>query len=146
MRSTFRALAVGTAVLSSAFGSAACNQNNDTVNPTSLNEPVVVDQFVGTLQPSGDAFYSFSMSKSGDVALTLISMTGPSVPSDALFPLGIGQPVGTGCTASVDAAASPGPAAQYKVTKTAGVYCVRVADNARLGAAANFVLNITHPR
>lgn len=106
----------------------------------------MVDQFTGTLQPSGDAFYAFSMSAAGDVSLTLISVTGPSVPDDALFPLGIGQPVGTGCTASVDTAAKPGGTPQFTVAKAAGVYCVRIADNARLGAPATFVLNIAHPR
>jgi hypothetical protein len=86
------------------------------------------------------------MSKAGDVSLTLISVSGPSVPDDALFPLGIGQPVGTGCTASVDAAAKPGATAQLTLARNPGVYCVRVADNARLGAPATFVLNIVHPR
>jgi len=106
----------------------------------------VTETFSGTLQPSGDAFYSFGMATAGDIALTLISMTGSSVPDDALFPLGVGQPVGTGCTASVDAAAKPGASPQFTVTKAGGVYCVRIADNAKLGAAATFVLNITHPR
>ena len=88
----------------------------------------------------------FGMSVAGNVQLTLVSMTGSSVPDDALFPLGIGLPIGTGCTASVDAAAKPGGSPQFAAAKGAGVYCVRIADNARLGAAANFVLNITHPR
>jgi hypothetical protein len=106
----------------------------------------VTEQFTGTLQPSGEAFYSFGMSMAGNVSLTLISVTGSSVPDDALFPLGVGQPIGTGCTASVDAAAKPGGSPQFTVAKTSGIYCVRIADNARLGAAAAFVLNITHPR
>ena len=143
MRSTFASLAVRCAAL--AVLSAACDT---AVDPTPSNGSgiPVVDQFSGTLQPSGDAFYAFSMSAAGDVSLTLISVTGPSVPADALFPLGIGQPVGTGCTASVDIAAKPGGTPQFTVTKAAGVYCVRIADNARLGAAATFVLNIVHPR
>jgi len=114
--------------------------------PSNASSIPVVDQFVGTLQPSGEAFYSFSMTSAGNVSLTLISMTGSSVPEDALFPLGIGSPAGTGCTASVEAAAKPGGSPQYTVAKNAGVYCVRIADNARLGAPASFVLNVTHPR
>ncbi|HXT68192.1 MAG TPA: hypothetical protein VN700_00440 [Vicinamibacterales bacterium] len=106
----------------------------------------MTETFTGTLQPSGDAFYSFGMAQAGNVALTLISVTGSSVPSDALFPIGIGLPVGTGCTAGVDAAATPGATPQLNVTKTSGIYCVRISDNARLGAPAVFVLNITHPR
>ena len=144
MRSTFRSLAVGcTATL--ALFITACDKT--TLPPPSNNTGLpVTETFAGTLQPSGAVFYSFGMSAAGNVTLTLVSVTGPSVPDDALFPLGIGFPVGTGCTASVDAAAKPGGSPQYSTNKSSGVYCVRIADNARLGAAANFVLNITHPR
>lgn len=147
MRSTFRSLAVGcTAAM--AMLSIACDHNT---LPTPSNGAAipVTEQFIGTLQPSGEAFYAFGMTTAGNVSLTLISMTpsaGSTVPDDALFPLGIGQPIGTGCTASVDAAAKPGGSPQFTASKTSGVYCVRVADNARLAAPATFVLNITHPK
>lgn len=140
----FRFLAVGyTAALATMV--AGCD-NTTLPAPSNATGIPVVDQFVGTLQPSGEAFYSFGMTAAGNVSLTLVSMAGPSVPDDALFPLGIGSPAGTGCTASVEAAAKPGGSPQYTVAKGAGVYCVRIADNARLGAPASFVLNITHPR
>ena len=144
MRSTFRSLAVGcTATL--ALFITGCDKTS--LPPPSNNTGIpVTETFAGTLQPSGDAFYSFAMSVAGNVSLTLVSVTGSSVPDDALFPLGIGLPVGTGCTASVDAAAKPGGAPQFTAVKGSGVYCVRISDNARLGAAANFVLNITHPK
>jgi hypothetical protein len=32
------------------------------------------------------------------------------------------------------------------VNRDKGVYCARISDNARLGAAATFALHITHPR
>ena len=143
MRSTFRVLAVG-AIASYAVIGAACESTPTSPGPG--NSLPVVEQFIGTLQPSGEAFYAFSMSKAGQVSLTLVSVTGPSVPDDALFPLGIGLPVGTGCTASVDTAAKPGATAQFTTDKNPGVYCIRIADNARLGAAATFFLNIVHPR
>lgn len=144
MRSRFRSLAVGCTAAIALF-STACEH---AVLPTPSNSEAipVTERFAGTLQPSGEAFYAFSMSVGGNVSLTLVSMSGASVPDDALFPLGIGQPVGTGCTASVDAAAKPDGKPQFTAAKTAGVYCVRLADNARLGAPASFVLNITHPR
>ena len=114
--------------------------------PSNFSAIPVTESFIGTLQPAGDAFYSFSMASAGNVSLTLISVTGPSVPADALFPLGIGTPVGVGCTASVDAAAKPGGSPQFTVARNSGVYCVRIADNNLIGAPATFVLNITHPR
>ncbi len=106
----------------------------------------VIESFTGTLQPSGTASYSFSMSRAGNIALTLISMSGPSVPDDALFPVGIATPAGSGCPALTDAAIRPGAAPQHTVSKSSGVYCVQISDNARLGAPATFVLNIVHPK
>jgi len=144
MRSTFRALAVG-CIACAALIAAGCNKETEKTPSTGSAIPVL-DQFTGTLQPSGDAFYSFAMAQPGTVSLTLISVTGPSVPEDATFLLGLGIPAGTGCTASVDAAAKPGASPQYTTTRSTGVFCVRISDNARLGAAATFVLNITHPR
>ena len=142
MRSTFRLLAAGCAAVVLGAG---CDH---AVLPTPSNFSAipVTESFTGTLQPAGDAFYSFSMASAGNVSLTLISVTGPSVPTDAAFPIGIGIPVGVGCTASVDAAAKPGGAPQYTVARNSGVYCVRIADNNLIGAPAAFVLNITHPR
>lgn len=114
--------------------------------PSRTGAPVT-ETFVGTLQPSGEAFYSFSVPKAGTVSLTLTAMTGPSIPADALFPIGIGTPVGQFCSAGVDAAAAPGSTPQYTTNKDVGVYCVKISDNnARLGAPASFALNITHPR
>jgi hypothetical protein len=128
-----------------AAGTMSCEADPPTV-PSGTGAPAI-ETFSGTLQPGGDAFYSFSMPKAGVVSLTLTSMTGPSVPADALFPIGIGVPVAQFCSAGVDAAASPGATPQFSVTKDRGIYCVRISDNnARLGAPASFALNITHPR
>lgn len=123
----------------------ACESEPPT-GPTGTGAPIT-ETFIGTLQPGGEAFYSFSVPKAGVVSLTLTSMTGTSIPSGALFPIGIGTPVGTFCSAGVDAAASPGLSPQYSTTKAIGVYCVKISDtNAQLGAPASFALNITHPR
>ena len=106
----------------------------------------VTETFTATLEPSGVAFYAFSMSRPGNIALTLISMTGASVPGDARFPVGIATPAGAGCPALTEAAIQPGASPQHTVAKAAGVYCVQISDSAQLGAPATFVLNITHPK
>ena len=126
-------------------GATAC-ESEPPAAPSGTGAPVT-ETFIGTLQPSGEAFYAFSVPKAGVVSLTLTSMTGTSIPADALFPLGIGTPVGQFCSAGVDAAAAPGLTPQYTTTKDVGVYCAKISDNnARLGAPASFALNITHPR
>lgn len=142
MRRLFRIHAIAGCLALLAAG--ACSDTP--TNPSRPQGLPVVETFTGTLQPSGTAFYSFSMSQSGNIALTLISMTGPSVPDDALFPVGISTPAGNGCPAPTDAAIRPGASPQHTVAKSSGVYCVQISDNARLGAPATFVLNITHPK
>ena len=128
-----------------AAGTTAC-ESEPPAAPSGTGAPII-ETFIGTLQPSGEAFYAFSVPKAGVVSLTLTSMSGPSVPADALFPLGIGVPVGQFCSAGVDAAAAPGVSPQFSTTKDVGVYCAKISDNnAKLGAPANFALNITHPR
>jgi len=113
----------------------------------SVTGAAITETFIGTLQPSGEAFYSFSVPKAGVVSLTLTAMSGASIPADALFPIGIGTPVGQFCSAGVDAAAAPGVTPQYSTTKDVGVYCAKISDNnGRLVAPASFALNISHPR
>jgi hypothetical protein len=142
MRKVFRIHAI--AGLLGLVAVAGCGDEPTTPSP----QPgiPVTETFMGTLQPSGVASYAFSMSRAGNVALTLLSVTGPSVPDDALFPVGIATPAGSGCPALTDAAIRPGAAPQHTVAKQAGVYCVQISDSARLGAPATFVLNITHPK
>ena len=135
----------GALVAALAAGTTACESEPPTA-PTGSGA-AVTETFSGTLQPGGEAFYAFSMSKGGLVSLTLLSMTGSSVPADALFPIGIGNPVGQFCSSGVDAAATPGASPNFSTNKELGVYCVKISDNnARLGAPALFHLNITHPR
>jgi hypothetical protein len=135
----------GALVVALVAGAMAC-ESEPPAAPSGTGAPVT-ETFTGTLQPGGEAFYSFSVPKAGLVTLTLTSMTGPSIPADALFPIGIGSPVGQFCSAGVDAAAAPGASPQFSTNKAVGVYCVRISDNnARLVAPAAFALNITHPR
>ena len=134
------------AIAALAVVAAAAGCGDEPTAPSPQPGVPVTESFIGTLQPSGTAFYSFSMSRAGNVALTLISMTGSSVPDDALFPVGIATPAGAGCPALTDAAIRPGASPQHTAAKQAGVYCVQISDNARLGAPAAFVLNITHPK
>jgi hypothetical protein len=135
----------GALVVALVAGTMACESEPPTA-PSGSGAPVT-ETFSGTLQPGGEAFYAFSMPRPGVVSLTLTAMTGPSIPADALFPIGIGIPVAQFCSATVDAAAAPGVSPQFSVNKDVGVYCVKISDsNSRLGAPASFALNITHPR
>lgn len=128
-----------------ALAASACDQSS-LPPPSNSGGIPVVEQFAGTLKPSGTAFYSFRMSEAGTVQLTLISVTGAGVPAGATFPMGIGTPFGAGCAAGIDVAATPGGSPQFTTTKSQGVYCVVISDNAALTASASFVLNISHPR
>jgi hypothetical protein len=102
--------------------------------------------FTGTVDPLGQASHTFSVSKTGEMQLTLLSLT--PRPVVGFIALAIGQPVGAGCA----------PAAGYVVQQAAvgqqyafpqiskGTYCVLVADaNGVLTASAVYTVRLLHP-
>jgi outer membrane lipoprotein SlyB len=118
---------------------AACGSVDSPSNEVSEN-------FTGTVDPLGQASNTFSVSKTGEMQLTLLSLT--PRPVVGFIALAIGQPVGTSCA----------PAAGYVVQQAAvgqqyafpqiskGSYCVLVADaNGVLTASAVYTLRLLHP-
>ena len=113
---------------------------------TPVAAPTVTEQFNGTLPVSGFRFYSFSIAVNGTVNVTLKSVTGTNVPSTIQLGLGIGQPSGPDCAATVTAtAASTFAAPQATGVFGPGTFCVRVFDVGNLAAPATFAITIAHP-
>lgn len=135
MRTCLRLL--GVAALAASL--AACGSVSAPSNSTA-------EDFTDTLQPSGQTFKAFSVSKTGEMQITLQSLN--PRPIVGFISLAVGSPVGSIC--------SPYPA--YYVTTAAvgqqysfpqvvkGSYCVWVADaNGVLTQPATFALRFTHP-
>ena len=104
------------------------------------------DDFSGTLAPLGQASKPFSVSKTGEMQVTLQSLT--PRPVVGFVSVAVGLPAGDLCS----------PLAGYFVSQAAigqqyafpqiskGSYCVVIADaNAALTTSASFSLRVLHP-
>jgi hypothetical protein len=131
----------------------ACSHNSttepsltSTSTATTAAAPTVTEAFNGTLPVGGFRFYSFNIAVNGTVNVTLNSVAGTGVPSTVQLGLGIGQPAGADCSATVTATAgSKSTAPQTTGVFGPGVFCVRVFDVGNLFAPATFSITIAHP-
>lgn len=125
----------------------ACgNDSSTSTTPTETPAPpTVTEPYVGTIGIGGSGFYSFSVSRTGTVNLTLNAVSGVDGPG-VMLSLALGVPSGFGCTASgptITTAAGPGP--HLTASSPAGVYCASVSDVGNLTGPATFDLSIAHP-
>ena len=105
-----------------------------------------MENFSGTLQVKGTAFYSFSVAESGTTYLSLITLKEGGVDSSVKVTLGIGTPRGTSCaTSSILSVVADGSLSLTSTTDR-GVHCALIFDPGNLTLPATFSLNITHPK
>lgn len=118
---------------------AACNSVNSPSDETT-------DDFTDVLPPAGQVSKNFSVSKNGEMQMTLMSLT--PRPVVGFIALAVGTPQTSGCA----------PLAGYVVTQAAigqqyafgqinkGAYCILAADpNGILTTSAAFTVKYTHP-
>ena len=122
-----------------AFSLAACG------SVTSPSQLAAFD-FSGTLVPLGQANQQFSVNKTGEMQLTLQSLT--PRPVVGFVAVAIGLPAGTDCQPLggyyLPQAAVGQQYAFPQISK--GTYCLLIADaNAALTATASFTLHLLHP-
>lgn len=140
-------------LLASTFAVAACGDNDSPTSPTTTDAttiaeiaaPAFTEEFIGTIQVSGSAFYSFSVTTNGTVTATLTSVSGAFVPPTVTLGLGLGVPSGETCAVTSSINTAKGSAAQLSATFPPGVYCVMVSDVGNLFAAATFAVTIAFP-
>jgi hypothetical protein len=102
--------------------------------------------FSGTLGVRGQRFYSFTLSTTRMVRLTLERLqTLTETPSTATLALGLGVPSGTGCALSHSIAAAPSDEPHFNESLAAGIYCTQVADPGNLIEAVEFSVRIEFP-
>ena len=127
------------------IGAPAC----DSVTPTTPTPPVsghVNESFVGTLEPGGSSFYSFTAPAAGAVSLTLLSVAVNGAEIGDQLIMGIGTPAGTDCVMQNSVTTSSGTSTQLSGSVTAGVYCARVSDAGTLSTRTSFAVNIARPQ
>lgn len=122
----------------------ACGSNLSTaptVEPASTTE-----LWSSTLTVGASKFYSFNVPLDGNVTVVLKTLTESGVATSEQVTVGLGAPRGTDCSVSGAVVAGAGDAVVLSGSQTAGIYCIRIWDNAQLTNTAAFSVNITHPK
>jgi hypothetical protein len=122
----------------------ACGSNTSTapkVEPASTTEA-----WSSTLTLGATRYYSFNVPLDGNVSVVLNSLTENGAPTAEQVTIGLGAPRGTDCSVAGSVVAGASDAVLLSGSQTAGVYCIRIWDNAQLTTTAAFSVNITHPK
>jgi hypothetical protein len=139
----FRACLVGLLAGVAITAAAGCGSNTTapTVEPASTTEV-----WSSTLTVGATKFYSFTVPLEGTVSVVMKSLTQNGAASSEQLTVGLGAPRGTDCAVSGSVVAGASETVLLSGTQTAGVYCVRIWDNAQLTKTAAFSVNINHPK
>src|SRR4051794_37379873 len=101
------------------------------------------DSFNGALAPNGSLVFTFSVATTGNVAVTLTSVSPPTI---SPLGLGVGPSSSGSCTianSTSGAIAAGNP--QLSAMENPGTYCVKVSDAGSLAATSTVTVSVTHP-
>lgn len=116
-----------------------------TTTEATTASPVFTEDWIDTLAVGGERFYSFTVTQTGTVNVSLTSVSGQFVPGTVTVGLGLGTPMAETCgtTSSISTQAGTGP--QLTGTYGPGVYCVIVRDVGNLFSVARFSITVAYP-
>jgi hypothetical protein len=145
MKTTWIARALAVLVATGVL-TASCGGNDTPTAPTTPVGPQT-EVFSGTLDVQGSNVFSFTVTTTGQVSITLASLlsTRPGPAINNAVALGVGTPLGTDCSITNSVTATPGLTAQLVNSLTPATYCARVSDIGNLGGPVNFTVRIVHP-
>jgi hypothetical protein len=104
------------------------------------------DDFTGNIAPGGQASRAFTVSKTGEMQVTLTALS--PAPRVGFLAVGVGQYVGNTCQPSPSFYSTQTPVGQALSFGTIpeGSYCIVVLDvNLALTATATFTVEMLHP-
>lgn len=124
------------------LAAAGCGSSSSAT--TTAPTVTLTETFSGTVNVGSSDFHTFTMSTSGQVAVTL---TAAAPPANIIMGLAIGSPNGTTCTplagASIATAAGASPELMGDVS--GGTLCVLVSDVGNETAPITYTVSVTHP-
>ena len=144
MRRSRKLAAVALALTLAACGGSS--ENTAATAPTLTASPTTA-LFEGKIDVGGSAFYSFTVTTTGDIDVMLASVTSTTTPgseSNVVVGLGVGQPAATDCTVTTSLLARAALQSPLVSNVTPGIYCVRVSDAGSLRSKVNFAIRIVH--
>ena len=127
-------------------GCGGSSENTAATAPTITAGPTSA-LFEGKIDVGGSAFYSFTVTTTGDIDVMLASVTSTTSPgseSNVVLALGVGQPAATDCTVTTSLLARAALQSPLVGNVTPGIYCVRVYDVGNLRSTVNFAIRIVH--
>ena len=134
------------AALAATLLTAACGDDEIT-SPTGPTVPFSTEYFSAVIDSGGNGFYSFNVTTSGPVTVTLASITNADTGAPLGRPLrvGVGRPAGEGCPPDASAVVAASLVTQLTHIAPAGVNCIDVTDTVGLPGPIRFTLRFTHP-
>jgi hypothetical protein len=123
---------------------AACTGNASSSTTTSPSAARTTDTFTGTTQIAGSVFHTFTVSKAGEVDVTL---TAAAPPATIVMGVGLGEPADAKCVLFAGALASTpaGTSPQLSGTVSPASLCVEVHDLGNQTAPVTYTVTVTHP-
>jgi hypothetical protein len=140
----FRACLLGLLACAVVTTAAGCKSNSTT--PPAVEPASTTEVWSSTLAVGASKFYSFSVPLEGTVSVQLKTLTQNGVATAELVTMGLGAPRGTDCAVGGSIAATGSDATLLSGVQPAGVYCIRIWDNAQLSKTAAFSVTINHPK
>lgn len=131
--------------LLTAIGCSGDTPTSPTTTTPTVASPEFSEDFAGTVDVGGSAFYSFTVTQYGTVNVSLTSVSGQYVPSTVTMGLGLGKPEAETCVTTSNISTQSGAGPQLTGTYDPGVYCVKVSDVGNLFSAAQFAVTIAYP-
>ncbi|MDP1840445.1 MAG: hypothetical protein Q8L19_18225 [Reyranella sp.] len=116
-----------------------------TTTATTDTTPVLTEDWMDTLAVGGERFYSFTVTQTGTVNVSLTSVSGPFVPATVTVGLGLGTPVAETCATTLNISTPAGTGPHLSGTYSPGVYCVKVWDVGNLFSPARFSITVAYP-
>ncbi|MDP2322285.1 MAG: hypothetical protein Q8O42_23460 [Acidobacteriota bacterium] len=116
-----------------------------TTTATTETTPVFTEDWMDTLAVGGERFYSFTVTQTGTVNVSLTSVSGQFVPATVTVGLGLGTPVAETCATTLSISTQAGAGPHLTGTYNPGVYCVKVWDVGNLFAPALFAITVAYP-
>ena len=135
-------------IVAGLFAGACDSSSSDQTLTAPTAPPDKTDTFTGTLEVGGTHDHTFTVTKTGEVDITLTSISGAGVPSTVFVGLFVGTPSGDVCTliqgfgGSVQANLTT---PQITGNANAGSFCVEIKDVGNLAASVDYSITVAHP-
>ena len=124
------------------IGAAACGDDTEPTTPTEPTRPTTTETFPGRLTVNGAATHPFVAGGSGQISVTLTSL---SPESTARISLSLGTFNQTGACAIFMANDNATQSTSVIANATAaGTFCARVSDVGQLTAPTDYTLTVVH--